>query len=148
MWLLWWKVGELIRFTCWNIACEWKFKWKQSHISLPMRVNPLNGQTVWFPIFRIFIFTVDTSTKNTALYTLWGESSDMIRKFVVIGLNGFTIWRFKLRKLIHLVSKTQLLFSTLFLSCVPWRTERSGKHVFQYELAHAYFIFDKISNFT
>lgn len=59
-------------------------------IHLPVGVNSLDSQAVGLPVLWIFIFTIQPPTKNTTLNPVWGKPPYMIRKFVVISLNGFT----------------------------------------------------------
>jgi hypothetical protein len=55
---------------------------KVGHIStclyLPVRVYPLNGQTVSFPVFWIFVFAVGPAAEDAALYSLGRQSSYVI----------------------------------------------------------------------
>lgn len=67
------------------------FKVMVQFIILPVRVNPLDSKTIWFPVFRIFIFTIQPPAENAALYPMWGQSADMVREFVVVGLHSFAV---------------------------------------------------------
>lgn len=70
-------------------------------------------------MLRILIFTVDTSTKHTALYSLRGQTPDMIGQFVIVRLHSFITGRRKLGKAVH---DGKLLKKRLSLHIVrvPW----------------------------
>lgn len=67
----------------------------------PVRINPVNGQTVRLPVFRIFIFTPFAAAKYTALYSLRCQSPYLIRELIIICLDRYVTCGLRRQKLFH-----------------------------------------------